>query len=333
MINYRFRSCMRRLLLGLMLLASLLSAPWSFGATYYVAPNGSDANPGTEARPFRTIGNGAQSLGPGDTLYIREGTYLESYIRTIPGGTSWNVPVTVAAYPGERVTIQGSLLFAGANIAYIIIDSLILDGADLPRGVWWPVVEISYSPTPSDAAHHIRLQNSEIRNGPGSGVVTICGSESNEFINLEVHDNGTTEFDHGVYIASANNLIEGSDVYHNAGWGIHVYNGGACVDNNVVRSNQIHDNAAAGGRGSGIILSSGRANVADSNTIWGNHGGIHVDYGSIAAQVTNNVIYGNWDFGILIGEGSTDAVVLDNNVYDNAGTAIIDWGIGSRLVP
>jgi nitrous oxidase accessory protein NosD len=336
MINFQCGCWIRRFFWGLMLLGSLMSAQWSFGASYYVALDGNDANPGTEEQPFQTISNGARILQPGDTLYIREGTYPESYIDTIRGGTSWDVPVTVAAYPGEHVTIQGSLGFQGPTTAYIIIDSLILDGANLPRGQWWPVVAVDYSQTPADTAHHIRLQNSEIRNGPSSGVNTNCGAEYNEFINLKVHDNGTTDFDHGLYISSAHNLIEGSDVYRNAGWGIHVYNEGSCngqVNNNTVRSNQIHDNAAAGNRGPGILLSSGRGNVADSNTIWGNHGGIQIDYGSIAAQVAKNVIYGNSECGICVGSGSTDAVVLDNSIYDNNGPAIVDYGANTSIVP
>ena len=59
-------------------------------------------------------------LTPGDTLFVRSGTYAESLQGTIPGGTSWSSPVTVVAYPGDTVTIQPTsgatraLFFAGA---------------------------------------------------------------------------------------------------------------------------------------------------------------------------------------------------------------------------
>ncbi|MFW6116912.1 MAG: hypothetical protein ACOC6F_04215, partial [bacterium] len=43
------------------------------GRVYYVAPDGHDESPGTEAQPFRTIGRAATVLGPGDKLYIRAG--------------------------------------------------------------------------------------------------------------------------------------------------------------------------------------------------------------------------------------------------------------------
>src|SRR5687767_3402300 len=76
---------------------------------YFVATNGSDTNPGTEAQPFRTIKKGVQKLVPGATLFIKSGTYVEAletnYV-TIPSGTSWAAPVTIAAAPGAQVILQ-----------------------------------------------------------------------------------------------------------------------------------------------------------------------------------------------------------------------------------
>lgn len=44
------------------------------GATYFVATDGSDENPGSMAEPFRTIERGVSVLQGGDTLYIRQGS-------------------------------------------------------------------------------------------------------------------------------------------------------------------------------------------------------------------------------------------------------------------
>lgn len=44
--------------------------------TYYVAPHGSNANPGTLERPWATPGFGCERLAPGDTLVILEGRYV-----------------------------------------------------------------------------------------------------------------------------------------------------------------------------------------------------------------------------------------------------------------
>lgn len=43
--------------------------------TYYVAPNGSDSNPGTQAAPFATLQKAHDVANPGDTIYMRGGTY------------------------------------------------------------------------------------------------------------------------------------------------------------------------------------------------------------------------------------------------------------------
>src|SRR6185312_10126672 len=42
---------------------------------YYVDPKGADSNPGTAARPFKTIQRAADTAGPGDTVVVRAGRY------------------------------------------------------------------------------------------------------------------------------------------------------------------------------------------------------------------------------------------------------------------
>lgn len=44
-------------------------------ATYYVAPNGKDTNSGTIDHPYATVQRAQESVVPGDTVYIRGGTY------------------------------------------------------------------------------------------------------------------------------------------------------------------------------------------------------------------------------------------------------------------
>ena len=53
--------------------------------SYYVATNGSDSNPGTLSRPWRTIGKATQTLQAGDTVNIRGGTYNERLIPSRSG--------------------------------------------------------------------------------------------------------------------------------------------------------------------------------------------------------------------------------------------------------
>src|SRR5690349_3598285 len=89
------------LICGLALLGGLVSAQKGEAENYYVATNGSDSNPGTEEQPFQTLDRGVHDLSPGDTLYVKNGTYTGlRQITSIPSGASWDKPVTIAAYQG-----------------------------------------------------------------------------------------------------------------------------------------------------------------------------------------------------------------------------------------
>ena len=325
---------MRYLLAALvftLLLPSMVSA-----TDYYVAKDGNNNNPGTISSPFATMNRGVSALEAGDTLYIREGTYAESLTGggTFPSGESWSNPVTIRSYPGETVTMRpGSgyrvLQFIGTQ--YVIIDGLIIDATGCTNGV-----EITWA-TGYSAGHHIRIQNSEITNAIRQGFLVVdpnLNTGYNEFINLSIHDHGSSDFDHGIYIHNDHNLIEGCKIYRNAGWGVQIYlyeegiPGGP--DFNTVRNNMIYDNARLGDRGFGIGLYSGE-NIAYNNLIWGNSGGgVDIGYNALNAKLYNNVLYGNGHVTIANGDGgSTGAIIRNNIIYQNSGPAISDSGSGT----
>ena len=59
-----------------LLLSSLLTVGTSlYAATFFVAPAGSDDNPGTLEKPFATVERAQNAATAGDTVYIRGGTY------------------------------------------------------------------------------------------------------------------------------------------------------------------------------------------------------------------------------------------------------------------
>jgi parallel beta-helix repeat protein len=97
----------------------------------------------------------------------------------------------------------------------------------------------------------------------------------------------------------------------------------------VIRNNAVFDNARVGGRGPGIILSSGRDNLAYNNLVWGNTIGIHLDYDSAGARLYNNVVYANRGYGVVVGEGSQGAVIENNIIYQNLGPDLDYSGSGT----
>jgi parallel beta-helix repeat protein len=296
-------------------------------ATYYVAMTGGDSNTGTQSAPFRTIRKGISVLSPGDTLYIRSGNYDESINsnnQTLPAGTSWSSAITIAAYPGESVTTY-NILLAQSSIRYLVFQGLIIDG----RFTWDESVYIS-------GANHIRFKNCEIKNAKHQGVLMPhIGADYNEFLNCVVHHNGTTSIssvpqDHGFYIASRYNLIDGCIAYSNYGYGIQIYNGyGERADGNIIRNCKVYGNGT-GGSAAGIAVAGGSDNLVANNLVYNNPRGIDVAYRSpTGSLVYNNTVYANVD-GIFINTDSSGAIIKNNIVYQS-GSGVTNTGSGTIL--
>ncbi|HWP36233.1 MAG TPA: hypothetical protein VNL18_01645 [Gemmatimonadales bacterium] len=158
---------------------------------WYVRVTGTSGGNGTDSLPWdlRTAlagGNGA--VGPGDTVWIRGGTYRGSFTTTLAGSST--APVIVRAYPGERVVIDGN---GSTNSTFVV------DGS----WTWYWGLEIMNSMT--------------ARSGDGLGLrptgVYVRNASNVKLINLIVHDTG-----HGTYTESD---TDGIEIY---GW--IVYNGG-----------------------------------------------------------------------------------------------------------
>ena len=84
--------------------------PLHFSKTYYVdgqARNADDNGPGTQERPFRTIGRAAQVLQPGERVVIAEGVYREC-VRPARGGSGPEAMISYEAAAGAKVVIKGS---------------------------------------------------------------------------------------------------------------------------------------------------------------------------------------------------------------------------------
>lgn len=99
--TYHSHSPMRPLPLPLKV--TLVSGPKHF----VDAARGNDTNAGSEAAPWKTLAHATRQLQPGDTLYLRDGTYYEKVALTRSGTT--NAPITIASYPGELAVMDGGV--------------------------------------------------------------------------------------------------------------------------------------------------------------------------------------------------------------------------------
>lgn len=89
---------------------------YAAGNTYYVAPAGNDANPGTETAPWRTLKKAAATLQAGDTAIFEDGVYVSSQIRFTNNGAE-HAPITIKA----RNKQKAKLLFSNLNTTSKIV--------------------------------------------------------------------------------------------------------------------------------------------------------------------------------------------------------------------
>ena len=158
----------------------------------YVATNGNDGNAGSLAAPLRTIQRAVDLVQPGQTIFVRGGTYAPSTnIQILKNGTS-SQPITMRNYDNERVIIDGE------NMPYTpgAVDSSIPRperGAIHIEGDWW------------------RLIGLEIIHGP-YGVFGL-DSSNNYYERLVTRDNYESGFH--LFLTSSNNQIINLDSYGN----------------------------------------------------------------------------------------------------------------------
>ncbi len=107
----KFISLQKILLLGLM--ACAFQAQNLYAATFYVATDGRDEQPGTLEKPFATLTRAQSAAAPGDTVYIRGGHYAISshqiqeqkkifaYVIQLNRSGEPDRPIRYWAYPDE----------------------------------------------------------------------------------------------------------------------------------------------------------------------------------------------------------------------------------------
>lgn len=257
-------------------LACVATASTGWAAVYYVDKNNtaaSDANPGTESNPWKTIQNSANTAVAGDTVYVKNGTYYE-WVSVKNSGTSGR-PITFAAYPGHRPIIDGT-------------------GITLPS---------FYALFYVQGKNYITLDGFEVRN---SKEVLIRMRDGGNFIirNCIAHDNdGTNGADtnrSGIMITGSNiAMVEGNEVYH-AG---HNALDAQSASNVVFQYNYVHNNPNHNGVNifpnttENQIEYSG--NHVRGNIITGTTNAIYMRY-QTNNEISNNLIFGNSGVGIVM---------------------------------
>jgi hypothetical protein len=283
-------------------LASALPKPLgaSTGRRLYVSRAGSDSNPGTRARPWRTVQKALQALEPGETALVRAGTYTENLLMSRAGTAS--APITVRAYPGERVVLHAASPADAQGDSYPI---QITTGAAYFR-LYGFVIENSLGTSAANVfvsgnANHIELSRNEIRYGQDLGIFAAPTTSHLQILGNRIHDNGRNHVagqhqSHGIYIEGRDDLIADNVIYnHPYGFGIQIYpaNEDTIIVGNTIAATA-HSSIVVGGWG-GVSNITIRSNVLyPSAETYGGDYGVEMASACPTGPVTidHNVIYG-----------------------------------------
>jgi len=255
----------------------------STGPAFYVAPTGSDANPGTAAQPWRTIQKALDTLRPSERGVVRAGTYVEDLEMTRAGTAA--APITVEAHPGERAVLRSAgshPLEVATSAAYFRLRGFVIE--DHP-GTSGGNVDVY--------GHHVEISGNEVRDSTDQGIYTDEGSHHVWILGNWIHHNGEgiVHQGHGIYLQGDDHLVLNNVIHdHPHGFGIQVYDKGrraAILHNTVVAS--AHSGIVVGGEGGvdGVRIHN---NILAFNSKWG------VQRDSVcptSAIADHNVLFGN----------------------------------------
>lgn len=201
------------------------------GREVYVTADGSAVNPGTRDAPvdLATALSSNTPASPGDTIWLRGGTYTGNFVSSLKGIES--APFHVRQFPGERATIAGAAVDRPA---------LTVEGA----WTWFRDFEVTISP-PAERLP-LATEPLDLRQ---TGAIMVKGPGL-AFVNLVIHD-----LPRGIEVLSGSpgTLVYGNLVYY-SGWADSP-RGTGIKSASENRDQYILDNLVFGQGGAGISVS------------------------------------------------------------------------------
>jgi parallel beta-helix repeat protein len=254
------------------ILCSLFTIPYSkvnaqTPHTYYVATDGSDGNPGTISQPFKTIQFSVNMVIPGDIIYLRSGTYIET-VNVSKSGTH-DQPITIAKYPGDtaEAIISGPSSGTGrafqpkAGSAYWIID-----GINFTSNVEFTIKFDNWANNGTSGG----IDYYTFRNNVIHGQIQIYGAynlfENNEIVGIPNTGDGNAVLDY--YDVSHHNTFKNNNIHgyvHRGFWSMHR------THDDIFINNTVHDIGMNSGGTDGVCIDAdGYGTVEWRHTISGN---------------------------------------------------------------
>ena len=312
------------------ILAAIIMLFPAHAATLYVDNSGgcSDSG-GTEAMPFCTIKSAVARIGPGDTVYVKDGTYNEAF--SIEGIIATaDRPTIITAYPGHKPTVHG-LGWDSGRIGIYDCRYLELSGFRITNSNHGIKVLRS---------SHISIRDNEIFSIGQEGIQVSDNCHNIEIVNNHIHGLGhyNPSWGEGIYIGSGsgasgdytnNVLIRGNLLHDIPAEAIELkprtY---ACT----VEENTVHRCTTGPTPGTGAAVEVGYScfgsdcapeeprHVIRNNMIHEVTGDcMNID---TSATVYNNVVYGCSGSGIMVRAGDNHLRRIYHNTVDMSANAI-----------
>ncbi|PRC95125.1 choice-of-anchor Q domain-containing protein [Solimicrobium silvestre] len=207
------------------------------GTPYYVAPTGSDSNPGTLALPWKTLQKAVSTVGPGSVINARAGTYTEQVIfTTANSGSASGGYITLQNYPGEKAIIDGTSIVLSANSANMALVNL--TDVSYVRVIGFEICNLttnSAAIVPAGIFVSGSGSNIELRNNYVHNIVTTVNSASGNAFGIGIYGTEAP--------ASINGLIlDGNEVAFLKTGSSESVSVNGNVENFQVTNNVVHDN-------------------------------------------------------------------------------------------
>ncbi|HEX6809388.1 MAG TPA: Ig-like domain-containing protein [Gemmatimonadaceae bacterium] len=337
--------------------------PTGTHAGWYVTPSGSSGGSGSATSPWdltTALGGAGGRIHPGDTVWLRAGTYgsgegRSDYHATLTGTST--APIVVRAYPGERATINGDIAVDGSY-------------------TWYWGFELANTNTSTQDIQGINSHCPGCRfinlivhdhSGDGFGLWSEGPNQvayGNIIYNNGFHGSTSTSFGHGIYAQNntGTKVLQDNILFNQFGYGVHVYGSGNAFLNNFTVDGNVSFNSGVGdgmnytfGGGSPLNNLVVNGNMAYYNpSKMGNSMRVGYNFGTTNRNgvVTNNYVVGTaflsqWLSGLtftgntVVNPSGVDVLfdqdipvssTVDNNTYmDGSSTAFSVLGIGYTL--
>ncbi len=297
---------------------------------WYVSPSGSSGGDGSAAGPWDLqtgLNGGNNKVQPGDTIWLRGGTYAGTFSSGLNGtATAW---IVVRQYPGERATLDGGttqndvLTINGSYTIYWGFE--IMESGTQRYGVAGTGTGLRGDGVYVNSASNIKLINLIVHD-TGHGTYTENAAHNIEIYGWIIYnggyEDGTRSDGHGIYIKNDGigfKVARDNVIFNQFGFGIHGYaQSGTTLKNLVFDGNVLFNNGTPSDFDN-PNMQLGGTTIADNDTVTNN-----------MAYFSPGVTAGNGN--VRIGYSSTvnGTAVLRSN-YVAGGTQALDVGYWTSL--